>query len=104
MCCGSALLVDVDEVDADAAAAQRRHDRAERLGGAPGATDDLAEVVRVHADLEDLAATQVAQVDLDVVRMVDDAPDQVIECFLEHQLSVLSGVWTGSSPEVSGRA
>src|SRR3954451_4608300 len=80
---GLALLVDVDEVDADPAATQRGHDRTQCTSGAPSAADHLAQVLRVHADLEHLAAAQRAEVDLYVVRMIDDAPDQVVERVLE---------------------
>ena len=55
----SAAPVDVDEVDPGAAAArQGRDDGAERGRGATAAADHLAEVVGVHPDLEDRAATQ----------------------------------------------
>src|SRR4051794_31902377 len=96
---GSAHLVDVDEIDPDAAPTQRGHDRAQCFRGASGATDHLAEVIRMDAHLEDLTATKGAQVDLDLVGMVDDAANEVVERLFQHQLSEASvGVCTGSSP------
>src|SRR4051812_38063989 len=78
--------VGVDDVDPQAAAADPGHDLAQRLGGAPAAADDLAEVVGVHPHLEGLPATAVQQVDGDVLGVVDDALDQVLERFFEHVL------------------
>ena len=44
--------VDVHEVDPNPATAERGHHRTQRLGGAAGPADHLAEVVRVDPDLE----------------------------------------------------
>ena len=77
----SAPAVDVDEVDAGAAlAGEGTDDGAQRGGGAAAAADDLAQVVGVHAHLEDRAATQLLVADVDVVGVADDAADQVLEC------------------------
>src|SRR3954451_20178544 len=86
----SANLVDVDEVDADAAAAEGGHHRAQSARSATATADDLAEVVRVHADLQDLTTPEVAQVDLHLVGVLDDAPDEVLERLFEHQPAVVS--------------
>ena len=67
-------------------AADTGHDLPQRLRGATPATDDLAQVVRVHAHLEGLAPPAVEQVDGDVLGVVDDALDQVLERFFEHVL------------------
>ena len=76
--------VDVDDVDPDALAADAVDHLAQRLGGAAVAADHPAQVVGVHPDLQPLAAAVVDQVDHDVVRVVDDAADQVLEGLLEH--------------------
>src|SRR5687768_925948 len=78
--------VGVDDVDPEATPADAGHHLTQRLGGAPAAADDLAEVVGVHPDLEGLAATVGEQVDRHILRMVDDALDQVLERFFEHVL------------------
>src|SRR5262249_61766613 len=59
--------------------ANGRDPRTRGLGGAPAAPDDRAQVLRVYAHLQPLAATGVDHPDPDVVRMVDDALDQVLE-------------------------
>src|SRR5436190_2060805 len=86
----SAHLVDVDEVDTDTTAAERGHDGAQRPRGATATADHLAQVIGMDTHLEDTAAPQVAQLDLDLVRGVDDPANEVLERLLEHQLSVAS--------------
>src|SRR5690349_8072887 len=94
---GSAAPVGVDEVDPrTAAAGEGRDDGAEGGRGAAVASDHLAEVVGVHADLEDRAATHLLVADRDVVGVVDDAAHQVLECLGEHDQACLSA----STPEV----
>src|SRR5688572_32447627 len=78
--------VGVDDVDPEAAPADAGHHLAQRLGGAPAAADDLAEIVRVDPDLEGLAAAVGEQIDGHVFRVVDDAFDQVLERVFEHVL------------------
>ena len=46
--------------------------------------DDLAQVVRVHADLKDPAPAEPVAGDADIVRVIHDALDQVLESLLEH--------------------
>src|SRR4051794_28939793 len=76
--------VDVDDVDADALAADAGDHLSQRLPGAAAAADHPAEIVRVHADLEPLTATVVDHVHPDVVRVVDDPAHEVLEGLLEH--------------------
>src|SRR5581483_11593393 len=52
----SAIAGRFDQVDADRAALERADHGAQRLGRAALASDDLAQVVGVHPDLEDPAA------------------------------------------------
>src|SRR6185436_9106731 len=76
----SAPSVDIHEVDPSATlAGQRRDHGAERGGGAPAAADHLAEVIGVHPDLEDRAATQLLVAHDDVVGVVDHPADQVLQ-------------------------
>src|ERR1700722_2094917 len=84
-CMASADFVGVQQIDADVVAAGQRADhRAQGPSGPAAAPDDLAEVVRVDPDLEHAATTQPAAPDLDVVRMLDDALDQMLQGLLEH--------------------
>src|SRR6185437_1669900 len=80
----SSAAVDIDDVDADPLAADAMDHLAQCLGGTAVAADHATQVLGVHAHLEPLAAPVVDQVDLHVVRMVDDAPHQVFEGLLEH--------------------
>src|SRR5947209_11086257 len=87
--------VDVDEIDAHATAAKGPHHRAQCARGAAASSDHLAEVVGVHPDLQHAPAPLCAQVDLDLIRVLDDAPDEVLERLFEHQLS--AGVSSAAS-------
>src|SRR4051794_41870301 len=66
---GSAT-VDVDHVDADALAPDAGDHLPQRLRGTAVAADDAAEILRVHPDLESLAAPVVDHVHPDVFRVV----------------------------------
>src|SRR5215472_15856283 len=78
-------LVDVKQVYPDVTAARERaDDRAQRTRGPPATADHLAEVIRVHPNLEDPAPAQPVAGDADVVGVVHDALDQMLERFLEH--------------------
>src|SRR6478735_4253570 len=101
--------VDVDEVDACATPPGQRGDhRAEGRGGAAATADHLAEVVGVHPDLEDRAASQLLVPDSDVVRVLDHAAHQVLEGLGEHhaQASLLpaSSAVTFSAASASSAA
>src|ERR1019366_4997386 len=63
---------------------ERADDRTQGLGGPPAPADDLAEVVRVHPDLKDLAPAQPMTVHPDVVRVLHDALHHVLKGFLKH--------------------
>ena len=78
---GAATLeVGVDHVDAHSLAiGQSRDKRAEGLRGATCATDDAAEVLGVHTNLEDLAARRVLCDNLHVFRMINDPLDEVFK-------------------------
>src|SRR5690606_23386663 len=54
------------------------------FGGTAAAADDLAQVVRVHPDLQDAPAADAACADPDIVGMFDDALHEVLEGLLEH--------------------
>src|SRR5215207_7293714 len=71
--------VGVHDVDPDAAATDPAHHGPQRGRRATAATDDLAEVVRVHVNLEDATPPRCEQVHLHLVRMVDDAAYEVFE-------------------------
>src|SRR6476661_4939588 len=101
--------VDVDEVDACATSPGQRGDhRAEGRGGAAAAADHLTEVVGVHPDLQDRAATQLLVPDDHVVRVLDHAAHQVLEGLGEHhaQASLLpaSSAVTFSAASASSAA
>src|SRR6516162_7292925 len=82
---GSADLVGVQQVDPDVAARRQGADhRTQRPGGAPAPADDLAEVIGMHPHLEDATPAQRPAGDLNIIRILDDAPDQVLEGFLKH--------------------
>lgn len=54
-------------------------------------------------DLEELAAAQLTVPDLDGVLVVDDAPNEVLECFFEHdQASVDCSVFASAASVASG--
>src|SRR5207248_62069 len=72
-------LVRVDDVDAYPAAADRRDDLPQRLGGAPAPADHRAQVLGVYPHLQPLPAARVDHPDPYLVRMVDDALDQVLQ-------------------------
>src|SRR5690606_29846518 len=86
-----ASAIGVDDVDPHAAAADPAHHRAQRGGGTATTADDLAEIVRVDVHLERAAAPRGDQLHPDVIRVVDDAPHQVLERIGEeaHSLSAL---------------
>src|SRR5262249_41086304 len=78
-------LVHVQQIDSHVpAAGQGPDDGTQGPGGAPAPADHLAQVVRVHADLEDPAPAKPVAGDADVVGVIHDALDQVLERFLEH--------------------
>src|SRR5262249_62198734 len=77
--------VAAQEVDpAVRAAAQRADPGPQRPGGTPAAADDLAQVLRVDADLEHPAPPQPATVHADIVGEFHDASDQVLKGLFEH--------------------
>jgi hypothetical protein len=76
------LVVGVDDVDPHAATVgQCRDQGAERLRRATGTTDNATEVIGVHAHLEYITARRSLGRDDDLVRVIDDALDQVFECW-----------------------
>src|SRR5258707_14515219 len=78
-------LIEVEQVDADISPTCHGTDNGpERLGRTAVASDDLAEVIGVHAHLEDPAIAQAASAHPDLVRVLDDAAHQMLERFLEH--------------------
>src|SRR5215213_9656563 len=107
---GSARPVGVDDVDAHAPAVGQGADHGPQ--GARRATrpaDDPAEFVRVHPDLEHLAASAVLPAHHDVVGVLHDAADEVLERLLEHAqasafaassgvLAASAGISEGSEP------
>src|SRR2546430_15484150 len=71
--------VRVDDVDPYPPAADRRDDLAQRLGGPAAPPDDRTEVLGVDAYLQPLATTGVDHPDADLVRMIDDALDEMLQ-------------------------
>src|SRR5205814_9197574 len=72
----SADLVGVQQVDPDVAAVRQGADHGtQRPGGAPAPPDDLAEVFGMNPHLEDAAPAQRPASHLNVIRILDDAPD-----------------------------
>src|SRR4051794_37693318 len=81
----SATTVHVDEVDpGPAPSRQGGDDGAEGRRGAAATPDDLAQVVGVHAHLQDRAATQLLVPHDHVVGVFDDTTHQVLERLGEH--------------------
>jgi hypothetical protein len=77
--------VNIDEVDAYVLIAGQSADhRTESGRGAARAADDLADVVRIHANLEHPPPTEVLFLDRDLVRMRDDPADQMLERLSQH--------------------
>ena len=79
-------LSEIEEVHSDTLArSQRRQDGAKRGRGATRLADHTTHVVRMDAHLERAprTATVGAVADLDVLRVVDDALDQVLESVLD---------------------
>src|SRR5690242_8129060 len=98
----SAHAVGVDDVDAYVVVAREgADDGAQGARRAAGATDDPAEVVGVHPDLEQLTATQLLAAHDDVLLVVDDALDEVLERLLEH---AQASAFAASSPAASAGA
>src|SRR4051812_9706373 len=82
----SAPPVDVDDVDTHRLAVGKGlDDGAQRARRPTRPTDDAAEVVGVHAHFEQRAPAQRLAADLDVVRVGDDAADEVLQCVGEHR-------------------
>jgi hypothetical protein len=71
--------VRVDDVDADAPPTDRCDHLAKSLGRTATAADHGAEVLRVDPNLETLAPATVDHPHPDLVRVLDDALDQVLE-------------------------
>jgi hypothetical protein len=71
--------VRVDDVDADAPPTDRCDHLAKSLGRTATAADNGAEVLRVDPYLEALAPATVDHAHPDLVRVLDDALDQVLE-------------------------
>jgi hypothetical protein len=72
----SANFVRVQQVDANVPAPRQGTDhRPQRPGGTAATPDDLAQVIGMNAHLKDIATAQRSAGHLDVVRIVDDAPD-----------------------------
>src|SRR5918911_227583 len=71
--------VRVDDVDADAPPADRSDHLPQRLGGTTAPADHGAQVLRVYAHLQALPPARVDEPDPDVVRVVDDAFDEVLQ-------------------------
>src|SRR6266702_2030623 len=97
MCAGSAQTGRFDQVDTHGAAPEGVDHGAQRVRGAPLPSDHLAEVVGVHAHLENPAATQRAVADRDLVGVFDDPLHQVFEGLFEHRRQASVGAAAGVS-------
>ena len=72
--------ININEVDPDLlVTGQRTNNRAQRRGRTTLTTDDLTNVGRIDAHLKHPAASQVLLPDPDVVRIGDDARDEVFQ-------------------------
>ena len=81
----ASALVNVDEIDAYVLAARERADHGTQgRRGTARAADDLAHIVRIDSNLEHPPATQFLVLDGDIVRMRDDASDEMVERVGEH--------------------
>src|SRR5918995_403486 len=90
--------VDVHDVDPHRALRGERTDHgAQGASRATAPADDTAEVVGVHADLEQVTTAQRLRGDADVFRVVHDAAHQVLEGLREHQASSPSAGAAGAS-------
>src|SRR6202012_2454028 len=82
---GLADLVGVQKVDADVTATREgTHHGSERPGGAATPADDLTQVFGVDAHLQDTATAHRTGGNLDVVGVLDDAPDQMLQRLFQH--------------------
>src|SRR3954447_20437955 len=95
---GWASAVGVDDIHPHTPTADAVHHGAQGGGGPSTPADDLAQVFRVHPDLEGPATPCGHQVHMHVVRMVDDAPDQMFESVREHTHAT-SSVRTRTGPQ-----
>src|SRR5436190_13577639 len=87
----SATFVDVDEVDARTATTEPADDRAQRGRRTSRPADDLAEVLGMDAHLEHPAALAVDVAHRHLVRMGDDAADEMLEGLVDHSADSPSG-------------
>ena len=79
------LEVGVDDVDAHASAVgERRDERAKCFGRTAGTANHAAEVIGVHAHLEDLASCRTLCRDVHFVGVINDPLDEVFESGSEH--------------------
>src|ERR1700761_3431892 len=78
-------LAGLQQVDADVPVPSQGTDHGPQRPGGPAAPAyDLAQVIGVDADFEYVAPAEHPAHHADVVRVADDAPDQVIEGLLKH--------------------
>jgi hypothetical protein len=74
------LEIGVDDIDAHATTVCQRGDQGtQRFRGAPSPTDDPAEVLRIHTNLENLATGRVLCYDMHVVRVINDSLDEMFK-------------------------
>src|SRR5665648_966935 len=81
----SSAVVGVHDVDPHRSGGQGAHHGAQGAGGPATSADHPTHVLRVHPHLEQLPPAQRTLDHPDVVRMVDDAADQVVEGVGQHQ-------------------
>src|SRR5665647_1699679 len=81
----SSAVVGVHDVDPHRCGGQGAHHGAQGAGGPATSTDHPTQVLRVHPHLEQLPPAQRTLDHPHVVRMVDDAADQVVEGVGQHQ-------------------
>src|SRR5664280_1896590 len=116
--CALSQPVRVDDVDPHRlAAGEGTHHGTKGPGRAARTADDPTEVIGMDPNLEDLAAAQILAPDSHILIVVDDALDQVLQRFIEHDqtsglataevfsaFSVLTSVFLGSALSALGSA
>jgi hypothetical protein len=71
--------IDINDVDTNRAVRRQRADNGtQSLRGSPAPADYPAKILRVNADLEKVSTTQQSRGDLNVVRMVNNATNEVL--------------------------
>src|SRR5690625_2429691 len=97
------MTVSVDDIDTYRVTCKSLNNGTERVGGPALASDHSSEVLGMNVDAQHLATSVVAKINLHVLWVINDPPDQVFQRFLQHgHYSAASSVF--SSAAVSAAA